>query len=139
MQTTLQTKEASRIEEQSRLDLLKSAAERNQWGQFATPAALAEEMARYVKKLWASRTDKVRFLDPAIGTGSFFSALLRVGERRWIESATGMELDRDFAITARELWSREGLEVVEGDFTAARPPRLRPNLILTNPPYVRHH
>lgn len=52
----LNTKETSRLEEQVRLDLLKSAAARNEWGQFATPAALAEDMARYVQKLWAART-----------------------------------------------------------------------------------
>jgi len=128
------------MEEQVRLDLLKSAAERNEWGQFATPPALAEEMARYVQKLWTTRTDKVRFLDPAIGTGSFFSALVRVGGRAWIESAEGIELDKHFAQAARGLWAHEGLRVVEGDFTHARPTASeKANLILTNPPYVRHH
>src|SRR5258708_3072535 len=140
MEVNLVTREASRLEEQVRLDLLKSAAERNEWGQFATPPALAEEMARYVEKLWAHRTDKVRFLDPAIGTGSFFSALVRVGGRAWIESAEGIELDKHFARVARELWANDGLRVVDGDFTHARPPATeKANLILTNPPYVRHH
>ena len=135
------TGEALRIEEQVRLDLLKSAAERNAWGQFATPPALAAEMAEYVRNLWSERTDKVRFLDPAVGTGSFFSALRNAGEPGWLDSALVIELDPAFADAAVRLWGREGLRVIAGDFTKQQPPRPadRPNLILTNPPYVRHH
>ena len=61
---------------QVRLDALKSAIERNKWGQFATPSPLAISLARYARTLMAD--ERVRFLDPAIGTGSFFSALLNV-------------------------------------------------------------
>jgi len=141
MGTHLDTREASRAEEQVRLDLLKSAAERNEWGQFATPPALAAEMAAYTRDLWRGRGDKVRFLDPAIGTGSFFSALRKVGTPGWLESASGVELDPQFADAATRLWRSEGLNVVRGDFTRLQPPQggERPNLILTNPPYVRHH
>jgi hypothetical protein len=141
MGTHLDTREASRAEEQVRLDLLKSAAERNEWGQFATPPALAAEMAEYTRELWHGRSDKVRFLDPAIGTGSFFSALRKTGKPGWIASASGIELDPQFADAATRLWGSEGLRVVPGDFTKLQPPRgsERPNLILTNPPYVRHH
>jgi len=141
MAAHLDTREALRVEEQVRLDLLKSAAERNEWGQFATPPALAAHIADYTRELWRGRTDRVRFLDPAIGTGSFFSALRKVPEPGWLESALGIELDSQFADAAARLWSREGLRVVTGDFTKLQPPRAgeRPNLILTNPPYVRHH
>jgi hypothetical protein len=141
MRTHHDTGETLRIEEQVRLDLLKSAAERNAWGQFATPPALAVEMAEYVRNLWRERTDKIRFLDPAIGTGSFFSALRKVGEPGWLESALGIELDPAFADAAVRLWGKEGLRVIAGDFTKQQPPPPadRPNLILTNPPYVRHH
>jgi hypothetical protein len=141
MEGHLDTREALRVEEQVRLDLLKSAAERNEWGQFATPPALAAEMAAYTRELWRGRTDKVRFLDPAIGTGSFFSALRKAGRPGWLASASGIELDAQFADAAVRLWASEGLRVVTGDFTKIKPPRAgeRPNLILTNPPYVRHH
>ena len=141
MGTHLDTREASRAEEQVRLDLLKSAAERNEWGQFATPPVLAAEMAEYTRKLWHGRSDKVRFLDPAVGTGSFFSALRKAGKPGWLASASGIELDSQFADAATRLWGSEGLRVVTGDFTKLQPPRggERPNLILTNPPYVRHH
>src|ERR1017187_1043786 len=141
MRGHLETTEALRIKEQVRLDLLKSAAERNKWGQFATPAALAVDIAEYVRVLWCGRSDRVRFLDPAIGTGSFFSALRKVGGTGWVESASGIELDPEFAGAAVRLWGSEGLRVITGDFTKLRPPapRDQPNLILTNPPYVRHH
>ncbi len=140
-QSDINVKEAFRLQEQVRLDLLKSPAERNELGQFATPPDLATELAEYVARLWSNRTERVRFLDPAIGTGSFFSALQRVGKSGWVEAAMGIELDRSFAETAARLWQSTGLKIVAGDFTRLTPPALedRPNLILTNPPYVRHH
>ncbi|MCG3129083.1 MAG: Modification methylase Eco57IB [Phycisphaerae bacterium] len=127
---------------QARLDARRSAAERNRLGQFATPNALAVEMARYVGTLLGRRRCGIRFADPSIGSGSFFSAALAVYGAKRIASAVGVELDADFADAARELWSAAGLEVVRGDFTrivanCSRPPA--PNLILANPPYVRHH
>jgi hypothetical protein len=141
MRAHLDTREALRVEEQVRLDLLKSAAERNEWGQFATPPALAAEMAAYVRELWQERSDKARFLDPAIGTGSFFSALRNADGHGWLASASGIELDANFADAAANLWAGEGLRVIAGNFTKLEPPPAseRPNLILTNPPYVRHH
>ncbi len=71
-----QTIEGRRQAEQTRLDTLKTAAERNKWGQFATPFELALSLARYARKTLGE--GRLRFLDPAIGTGSFYSALIRV-------------------------------------------------------------
>ncbi len=132
-----QTIEGRRQEEQTRLDTLKTAAERNKWGQFATPFALALSLARYAHSLQGEGT--LRFLDPAIGTGSFYSALSQTVPAKTIEAATGIELDPLFAEVARNLWGKSGLRVVEGDFTKQQPPTQRFDLILTNPPYVRHH
>ena len=129
--------EARRLEEQDRLDSLKSATERNQWGQFATPPELALSIARYARRLMGDAS--VRFLDPAIGTGSFYSALDRAFPRESISSAVGIELDPIFARAAEALWQGRGLHITEGDFTRQPPPDLRFNLVLTNPPYVRHH
>ncbi|TWT45132.1 Modification methylase Eco57IB [Phycisphaerae bacterium RAS1] len=127
---------------QSALDALKSAAERNRLGQFATPNRLAVEIARFVGGVIGDQAGGLRFADPAIGSGSFFSAALRVYGQRRIKSAIGVELDRAFADAARDLWASHGLEVHEGDFTRMVANGLRPatpNLILANPPYVRHH
>ena len=46
-----QTIEGLRQAEQTRLDSLKTAAERNKWGQFATPFELALSLARYAHKM----------------------------------------------------------------------------------------
>lgn len=134
---TPQTIEGSRQEEQARLDSHKTAAERNKQGQFATPPELARSLANYALSLIGKET--LRFLDPAIGTGSFYSALSQAVPASGLEVATGIELDPLFAAAAKKLWSRSGLHIIQGDFTKQGPPAQRFNLILTNPPYVRHH
>jgi predicted RNA methylase len=123
--------------EQVRLDGLKTASERNKWGQFATPTALALSLARYAHTLLGNQA--VRFLDPAIGTGSFYSALREVFPPENIEAARGVELDPLFASAAMELWAEQGLRITQGDFTRQPLPDRRYNLVIANPPYVRHH
>jgi hypothetical protein len=81
----------------------------------------------------------VRFLDPSIGTGAFYSAIREAFEPGGIEVAYGVELDPLFANTARDLWAENGLCVAQGDFTNEPPPKRGFNLIIANPPYVRHH
>ena len=129
--------EERRRQEQARLDSLKTPAERNKWGQFATPPELALSLAQYAHTLMGNTP--VRFLDPAIGTGSFFSALSQAFGPKDITAATGIELDPLFAQTAATLWEGRGLHVIKGDFTKQHPPVQPFNLVLTNPPYVRHH
>jgi adenine-specific DNA-methyltransferase len=129
--------EGRRQEHQTRLDSLKSSAERNKWGQFATPPQLSLSLARYARGLTGEGA--ISFLDPAIGTGSFYSALTQVFPPAAIHAATGVELDPLFAETAEELWGEHGLHIVHGDFTKQETPAHGFNLVLTNPPYVRHH
>ena len=127
---------------QADIDSRKSAAERNRLGQFATPNALAVDIARYVESLIGRPESGIRFADPSVGSGSFFSAALAVFGSKRMKSAVGVELDPAFADAARDLWADSGLEVVRGDFTrvvanGSYPPA--PNVVLANPPYVRHH
>ena len=49
---------------QAAVDATRSAAERNRLGQFATPNALAIDIARYVDSLIDDRKRGVRFADP---------------------------------------------------------------------------
>ncbi len=138
----LSSVEACRLVVQRKIDGLKTPSERNRLGQFATPPALAVEMARFVKTILDEDPSPIHFSDPAIGTGSFFSALMSVFPAERVATATGVEIDPAFAGSARELWGAFGLEVIEADFTrpgTAKRCRQRPNLILTNPPYIRHH
>jgi len=134
--------EVQRQARQAALDSRKPAAERNRLGQFSTPYALAVEIARYVKSVAGNRLRTVRFADPALGTGSFYSAALAVFGSERIERAVGVELDPAFCDAARDLWAPLGLDVVQSDFTrsvASLSYPAAPNLILANPPYVRHH
>lgn len=136
----LATIEAQRCALQAELDAQKTAKERNQLGQFATPFALATEITKYVVSMLGG---SVAFSDPALGSGAFFSALRTVLSSKRIRSASGIELDPAFARIARKLWSESGLHVRQADFTTIDPTHSpgveRPDLILTNPPYVRHH
>lgn len=133
--------EALRQAEQERLDSLKSAEERNRFGQFATSNRLAVEIAKYALWLWGGRKDPVRFLDPAIGTGSFYSALRQVFPSEAIAEGAGVEIDPPFAQAASRAWGTLGLTITTADFTRLSPPKpeRRYNLVLANPPYVRHH
>jgi hypothetical protein len=130
--------EAQRQAIQERLDAAKSAAERNRLGQFATPPNLALDIARYALHRWQDRADAASFFDPAIGSGSFYSALRQTFTPKIIADACGVEVDPPFAAAAQSLWGPSGLRVIPGDFTTLLPDR-QYNLVLTNPPYVRHH
>jgi adenine-specific DNA-methyltransferase len=129
--------EAQRQVEQERLDGRKCLQQRNRLGQFATPPALALDIARHAAPR-QGRSEKVAFLDPAIGSGAFDSAFRQVFPADIIGDACGVEIDPDFARAARSPWGPTALRVIEGDSTRLEPDR-RYNLILTNPPYVRHH
>jgi adenine-specific DNA-methyltransferase len=80
----------------------------------------------------------VRFLDPAIGTGSFYSALRATFPAKRIGEAKGFEIDPHYGKPAAELWADTSLSITLGDFTQ-QPPAPRFNLLICNPPYVRHH
>jgi adenine-specific DNA-methyltransferase len=134
---TIAEKEQERLALQTSLDAEKSQAARNRLGQFATPTALAEDIVRYAVALLPSAVN-VRFLDPAVGTGSFYSALLKVVSKKRIAEALGFEIDPHYGEPAAQLWEGTGLTLKLADFTRAEPsPRF--NLIICNPPYVRHH
>ena len=132
--------EDRRVTLQTSLDAGKSQAERNKLGQFATPTGLASDVLAYARTLLPSKAP-VRFLDPAIGTGSFYSALLREFPSKQIEAACGFEVDPHYGKPARDLWTRHPLSITLGDFTTAKPPGKGRgfNLLICNPPYVRHH
>jgi adenine-specific DNA-methyltransferase len=133
--------ESSRLEVQKHLDSSKTQAERNKLGQFATPGALATEILEYARTILPS-SQRIQFLDPAFGTGSFYSALLKTFPPSRIASAEGYEIDKHFAERAAELWSDEPLRLSNADFTRQVAPSSdneRANLLICNPPYVRHH
>ena len=125
---------------QAGLDAEKEAAERNRMGQFATPTGLAVDILRYANVQLGKR-ETVRFIDPAIGTGSFYSALLDAIPKTSISAAVGYEIDPHYGGPAAALWRDTGLDIRLEDFTRAEPPEEADkfNLLICNPPYVRHH
>ncbi len=131
--------ESRRLELQTRIDLTKTKEERNRLGQFATPDRLAMDILQYARSVLPPDHD-VRFLDPAIGTGVFYSALLRSFSKTCVIGALGYEIDPLYADVAIELWKGKGLDVRIEDFARANfPQEAKANLLICNPPYVRHH
>ena len=134
-------RENKRLALQRHLDDAKTQEERNKLGQFATPPALARDIIVYSSNLLSPQA-RITFLDPAIGTGAFYSAFREIiGENR-IARAAGYEVDSHYGLPARKLWRGTALKIVLDDFTKAEPPTKKEerfNLIVCNPPYVRHH
>lgn len=129
--------EQNRIELQIELDTGKIQAERNRLGQFATPTPLSLDILQYAKTILPDNAE-LRFLDPAIGTGAFYSALTTVFPRQRVAEALGFEIDPYYGKPASDLWKNMGLTIRIADFTQAYPsPRF--NIVICNPPYVRHH
>lgn len=138
---TLIILEQHRLEIQAELDAEKTKAERNQLGQFATPPQLAKLILEQARRLLPNN-QAVRFLDPALGTGAFFSALLQVFPEACIDAACAYEIDAHYGEAARNLWRDSPIEIFIDDFTKVAPPQHdagRYNLVICNPPYVRHH
>ena len=136
----LEELEQRRLMLQGQLDAEKKQAERNRMGQFATPNALAVDILRYARAQ-LSVNETVRCLDPAIGMGSFYSALLEVFPENSVSAAVGYEIDPHYGLPAAELWKNTNLDMRLNDFTRAKiPPESgKFNLLICNPPYVRHH
>jgi hypothetical protein len=131
--------EERRLVLQTLLDQQKTQEERNRFGQFTTPQLLAQDIARCAVALLPSDAP-IRFLDPAIGTGSFYSALRMTVPAVRIIQSDGYEIDAHYADPARNLWIHTPLQVHRADFTRATPlVQSGYNLVISNPPYVRHH
>jgi adenine-specific DNA-methyltransferase len=139
MARTLAATETLRQQEQLRLDSVKSSNERNKLGQFATPPELAVDIAQCVHRLWRDRRDKYRMIEPAVGTGAFISAVRRTFSSEQHGSILGVELDRAFCDVATSLWGSRSTEIAQADFTRMKPSNKPFSLLISNPPYVRHH
>lgn len=133
--------EASRKEQQHTFDQLRSQSERNKLGQFATPFPLAREIVSIARSYQSITAKEVRFLEPAVGLGALYSALLAESAPELPESAVAYEVDAKVVEIANELWQSSALKLKLEDFTQAQAPVSEAdkfNLIVANPPYVRH-
>lgn len=125
--------EEKRYQLQLKLDSEKDNKARNILGQFSTPYLLAKDMVKYV--LSFNHDSDIMFLEPSIGTGVFFSALVDVAKPT---KAIGFEIDAHYYKPTKRLWSEHNLTLVQGDFFDFEPTPDY-NLIIANPPYSRHH
>lgn len=134
----LSTIETKRMLLQTQIDDSKDIEERKRFGQFATPFKLAKEIISYGLTLQDNK--EISFLEPALGTGSFYSALLSEINKfdKYIKSAIGIELDDKYYSVARELWKDSDINLIHADFTVAERTGTA-NFLISNPPYVRHH
>jgi adenine-specific DNA-methyltransferase len=133
--------EQERFKLQLNVDGTKSQEERNIHGQFSTPYVLARQIVtRSLAELPLSAP--VSFLEPALGSGVFYSALMQeIGDHAILE-AVGVEQDEAYAKIASKLFIDKDFKVLVQDFFAfarAAENNSRFNLLCTNPPYVRHH
>ncbi len=126
---------------QREIDFQKTDKQRNVLGQFSTSFTLANDIFKQTTK-FIEKNEKIRFFDPAVGTGAFFSALINTFPTEKIETAAGFEIDELYGKPSSDLWSGNIFDYRLGDFTKVNPPLLEEqkyNLIICNPPYVRHH
>ncbi len=134
----IETLEIQRLALQIELDRSKAIEDRKRMGQFATPTALAREILAHGIRLLPD-IQPIRFFDPGIGTASFYSALRAAVPEERIESAQGYEIDPHYGEPAKALWQDTPLDIHLSDFTRATPKGRKANLLICNPPYVRHH
>lgn len=130
--------ESRRMQLQMAIDNGKSIESRRRFGQFATPYELAQEIMSFGLTLQDKK--EISFLEPAFGTGAFYSALLSECDKhaKIINTAVGVEVDKDFYVAANELWGHTNVNLVSGDFTEIEAFE-NINFLVSNPPYVRHH
>ena len=121
---------------QGLLDAQKSPKERNKMGQFATPYPLACHIMKKVRGFCAN--GKVRFIEPSMGLGSFYAAFREVFAQD-AGDALGFEIDALYYEPASKLWANENIELRRADFLKESPDEGLFDLLVANPPYVRHH
>lgn len=132
----ISSEERSRQALQQELDAEKTPMERNIMGQFSTPYYLACDIVRFLKTY--TRIEDSHILEPAFGTGVFFSALRDECPSSDF-SMTGYEIDPHYFIPTKNLWSDKKLISINADFLTSDIPVEKYSLIISNPPYSRHH
>lgn len=128
--------ETRRGELQQALDAQKTQKQRNMMGQFATPYPLACDIMKRMRQLCAGGKT-VSLLEPSVGLGAFVSAFRDVfGDNAG--HTLGFEIDSHYYEPAKSLWRGHDVALRNTDFLAATPDNAY-DMIVANPPYVRHH
>jgi hypothetical protein len=128
-------REFKRKEMQDRLDAQKTQKDRNVMGQFSTPFPLALDIMKYMRQLQG--TDDVSFIEPSIGTGVFYSAFTEVFGNKG-QQVLGFEIDPHYFIPTKDFWKTFPIVLRCEDFLS-QTPNMFFDMLVANPPYVRHH
>ena len=96
-------------------------------GQYFTPSLLATDIVSATKYLYSQNS--IDILEPAFGKGAFLSALKK--ENVNYADFLGIEIDSTLNTTT-------DIRLNVGDFAEITPDK-QYDLIITNPPYTRHH
>jgi len=131
--------EERRIRFQRDFDSRKSNVDRNRLGQYATPNEFAKEILSETKK-YLPKNKAITFMDPALGSGSFYSAFLSEFENICSNNNYGIEIDSELSEYAKSVYGELGLNVINKDFTSLEAKSMNKiDLLVSNPPYSRHH
>ena len=130
------TVETARQREQSRIDATKPLEARRSLGQFATPPDLARAIVRETTHFLVTAAP-VEMLEPSAGTGAFLSAFFAEASCH-VSKILAVEFDPTFHEAQKRLWHGFPVESRMADFTSLQPDRAV-DLVVANPPYVRHH
>lgn len=118
---------------------MKASGTRRERGAYFTPAWLAVELAN-----WAIRSAHDTVIDPAAGDGALVVAAadrLRALGKPVVGSIQGIELHKRTAerLTRRLNGSMGAIEIRTEDFFAALSNVRCSQVVIANPPFVRHH
>ena len=103
-------------------------------GQFSTPYPLALDMMEYMKR--SIGTDHPSFIEPSVGTGVLYSAYMETFASK--QPALGFEIDPHYFNPTKKFWQGSTLSLRCADFLF-QDPDSQYDMLVTNPPYVRHH
>ncbi|MCG8366604.1 MAG: XamI family restriction endonuclease [Pseudanabaenales cyanobacterium] len=132
--------EAERFRRQQEVDSSKTSLIRNQLGQFSTPFSLAQQISRYTISLLSGEGESRHMLEPAVGSGVFISSIISLSPQNL--TYTSIEIDALYSRICEELFSEFGCNVLNQDFFSfieSEESQENFDLVITNPPYVRHH
>ena len=127
---------------QAFLEKLRSDDQHHSSQAGATPFDIASDIAGLALRYHPGRD--ISFLEPCIGSGTFFSALLHGAPDHdgglEIRAAHGVEADEQFAALAHDLWAPAGLAVHDLNFMRLSATDLpKATLVLSRPPTTAHH
>lgn len=110
----------------------------NKQGQYFTPYNFAKEITNFVFNLMEKDT-KIKYLEPAFGSGSFYNSIIDFLDSKNTKNVMGIEKDTEIYEFSRQLWDLENITLYNEDFTNLDVESIgKFNLLITNPPYVRH-